>query len=376
VEEAGITYVVPSESPSAWFSAAVRERACRARWPDGREAAASASMTGGPTVIDHLAELFRSKYGDEVWRRHFAGRTEALAIDPQRSPVPPTAAERIRGEFDAVASSYDASMAGKPIDRYLKDRVAEFARRTLQGLDPVLEIGPGTGYHTLRLLGEGHRVLAVDISERMLEKLGRRAELAGLGRCLTTRLARLGELAEALGDLPEASFAAALSAFGPFNLESDLRSAVAALGRLIRPGGLLVFTSLNRPGLSPIAWEFALLRPSAAGYRMKGTVPAGAIRYPLELHLRTLPEWDRTLSGGFVRREARAVSVLAPPFDSDRVPRILGVRGADRMRRWDAFLAARGRAWVAAEWVFLVYERYSPRRNTAVSDRTLAQPTP
>lgn len=361
VEHRARTYVIPSDPSSAWFAAAVRERSCRVRWPDGRESLSTSSIVEDPGLRGRLQELFQSKYGAKVWMTYFEGRTEVLEIDPNRLPPPPTAAERIRGEFDAVSSSYDASIARQPIERYLKDRVIALSLDSLRALDPILEVGPGTGYHTLPLLAAGHRVVAVDISERMLEQVRRRADRAEMGDRLVTRTARFGELGSALVDLREGYFGAVFSAFGAFNLEPDLAPAALALSRLIRPGGRLVFTTLNRPGLVPLLWELALGRPAAAGFRVGGVVPPAGLRYPLELYLRSPVDWDRALSNGFVRQSARPVSVLAPPFDSDRAVRFLRTRGSERVRRWDAFLASRPFSWLTAEWVFLSYDRKDPR---------------
>ncbi len=146
------------------------------RWPDGRASFAAASPVRDSSRVRALQELFRAKYGAEAWRTYFEGRNEVLEVDPQREPIPPTALERIRGEFDSVAPGYDARIARQPIERYLKDRVTDLALDTLRGLDPILEIGPGTGYHTAPLLAAGHRVVAVDLSERMLEQLQTKAD--------------------------------------------------------------------------------------------------------------------------------------------------------------------------------------------------------
>jgi cyclopropane fatty-acyl-phospholipid synthase-like methyltransferase len=57
----------------------------------------------------------------------------------------------------------------------------------------VVDIGPGMGYFTIpmcRLVGGGGRVIAVDIQERMLKGIQRRASAAGLAGNLTTHLSR------------------------------------------------------------------------------------------------------------------------------------------------------------------------------------------
>ncbi|HSN91197.1 MAG TPA: methyltransferase domain-containing protein [Anaeromyxobacteraceae bacterium] len=61
----------------------------------------------------------------------------------------------------------------------------------------VLEPGPGMGFFTLeaaRLVGPTGRVVAVDVQQKMLDGLRRRAERAGLGASIETRLARGDDL--------------------------------------------------------------------------------------------------------------------------------------------------------------------------------------
>lgn len=56
----------------------------------------------------------------------------------------------------------------------------------------VLEVGPGMGYFTLtlaRLVGGRGRVVCVDLQEKMLESLRKRARKAGLAERIETRLA-------------------------------------------------------------------------------------------------------------------------------------------------------------------------------------------
>ena len=360
VEDRDRSYVLPSAPAAPWFVAAVREGSCRVRWPDGRRSTSATTMVRDPAFLRRLDDLFRAKYGPEVWSRYFAGRTEALELDPQRPVHLRSASDRARFEFDAVSAGYDDSVRRHSIDRYLKDRVTEVSLTALRGADPILEIGPGTGYHTRALLAAGHRVVAVDISAGMLAELHRNTAGDGAGDRLATRTASLGELGPALSDLPDAYFGAAFSAFGPFNIDPDLTGVGRALGRLVRPGGRLIFTSLNRPGLAPVLWELSLARPAAAGYRLRSDVPPGGIRYPLELHLRTPTEWDAVFAELFVREWAQPVSVAAPPFDSERLVRFLGVRGAARARRWDSFLSSRAFGVAAAEWLLLCYRRRDP----------------
>lgn len=357
VEDSGLTYVIASQRSAEWFAAAAREGSCSASWPDGRRGVGVASVVADPSILARLRFLFVARYGEGTWAKYFEDRADVLEIDPSRHPPLPTAIDRVRGEFDAVARGYSDTVARHPIDRYLKGRVVSLALDELQGMDPVLEIGPGTGYHTLPLLRAGHHVVAIDVSQRMIDELRRAAERAGLSHRLETRTGSLGAISDALEDVPDGHFAAAFSAFGAFNLEPDLGAATRALGRVIPPGGHLAFTSLNRPGIVPLVWELALARPAAGFYRLRGTVPPGGIRYPLELYPRSPSDWGRALSPEFDLTASRAVSVLAPPFDSERLVRFLGPKGVERARQWDSRLSVCRNAPLASEWVFLSFVR-------------------
>lgn len=357
VEDRGRYFVLPSAELSAWYFEAASQGGAWVRTEPGHERSCASRIVYRADELARVRSLFRAKYGAEATEAHFAKSRRALSLDPTRVAVTPTWESRVRDEFDSVAAGYDESIDHQPIERYLKDRAADLLGRSLAGLDPLLEIGPGTGFHTLRLLADGHRVTAVDISSEMLSQLRQRAEAADLAGRLEVRLGRLSDLGRILEDVPDGAFRGAYSAFGAFNIEPTLRPAVRALARLIAPGGRLVIAALNRPGLAPMAWELLMGRAAAAFRRVAEVVPVNGIRYPLELHVPSADGWDALLEPGFRRRRREPVSVVAPPFGSDRAVAFLGERGGRRVRDWDRRLARVPGSWAAAEWVLFDYER-------------------
>ncbi len=84
--------------------------------------------------------------------------------------------ENLESQFDRWASTYDADVggaegaAGFPFDGYERvlDRVVELAE-IRPGME-VLELGPGTGNLTARLIAAGAAVWAVDFSAEMLAR--------------------------------------------------------------------------------------------------------------------------------------------------------------------------------------------------------------
>ncbi len=360
VEEGPTVYVRPTRDAGAWFSGAMREGQVELAWPDGARGRRLVRLVEPGPRTAFVRALFEEKYGTQTCLRYFDGSDSALAlIAPEDGWIPSgrTDVERIRGEFDAAADFYDARVSAHPIDVYLKDRVSAFAEAAFEDRDPLLEIGPGTGYHTRRLLAAGHRVVAVDLSGGMLRRLRSSAEGAAWASRLELREGPVVELARVLSDLPDGYFAGMFSAFGALDLEPEVRAIASALARLIRPAGRLAFTSLNRPGWTPLLWELARGRPRAAAARTLRTIPPGRIEYPLALYPRQPSDWDGVLSPAFAREDVRGISTLSPPFDPRRLLRSIGSRGSRRLRRWDQWISDRPVSWPASEWLFLTYRR-------------------
>lgn len=365
VEAEGQIYVLPASNDAGWFSDAFRTGEARVRWGDGREARCAAEVIYSPNEVDRIRSQFRAKYGEAVYHNYFETARRGLRLDPSRVPRVPTPDELLRTEFESAASGYDDSLAMHPIDRYLKERTAGILLRALRGFDPLLEIGPGTGYHTLPLLVQGHRILAVDLSEAMLARLRARSTEAKVNERLETRTGRLRDIGPLLQDLPSGSVRGVYSAFGAFNLEPELAPAIRALARLLGTGGRLVFTTLNRSALAPMTWEMLAGRPRIALHRLSPVVPLGGSHYPLELYVPGLAGWDHLLRPGFRRIGMEAVSVVSPPFDSRRLEAFLGAAGAQRARRFDERLTRFPASWIFAEWIVLTYERTGLRVDSA-----------
>lgn len=111
--------------------------------------------------------------------------------------------------------------------------------------DTAVDIGPGMGYFTLglcRLTGDRGRVVAVDIQERMLAGLVKRAERKGACRNLETRVCA----EESLNIDENADF---VLAFWMVHEVPDRESFLAQVRGIMKPGGrfLVVEPGLHVP---------------------------------------------------------------------------------------------------------------------------------
>lgn len=99
----------------------------------------------------------------------------------------------------------------------------------------VLDLGGGTGGQAVRLAGAGHRVTVVDPSLDALAALARRAADAGVA----DQLRGIQGDAENLADLVPAQSVDLVLCHGVLEVVDDPAEALAAVHRVLRPGGRL-----------------------------------------------------------------------------------------------------------------------------------------
>ncbi len=163
-------------------------------------------------------------------------------------------------------------LLASPIRRLFQHPRAILSPHVRAGMT-VVEPGPGMGFFTLelaRLVGPSGGVIAVDIQERMLASLRRRAERAGLADRIETRLAQAGSLG--LEDLAGAvDFVLAFAMVHEFrDNDAFFRQAAAAL----KPGGTVLLAEPQHH-VSPERFAGQL---EAAGRAGLGLVDRPAIR--------------------------------------------------------------------------------------------------
>lgn len=218
--------------------------------------------------------------------------------------------------FDAVAGRYDEETERNPVVVWARRE----SQRLLLGRFPagnlLLELGCGTGVEAVALARRGLRLVATDPSEAMLA----RAAVRVRGACLlgSIQLRHLGaaQVASLLAEFGSAGFDGAYSGFGPLNCEPDLGRTAAALHTLIRPGGRLVVSLINRFHPFEAAWyaahgDFRRASRRWGGYA-EGTVsPNLPHRVPTRYY--TPRAFARRMAPFFRLVDCRALLLLLPP---------------------------------------------------------------
>lgn len=135
-----------------------------------------------------------------------------------------------RTYWNRHAKNYDRSMAilGGPIPR-----MVALAADAVRGSARVLEVAAGTGLVTVSLARSAREIVSTDYAEAMVAKLESRVKAEGLTnvRCEQADIYNLR--------FEPASFDAVVAA-NVLHLVPDLDGALAALVRVLRPGGRLI----------------------------------------------------------------------------------------------------------------------------------------
>jgi SAM-dependent methyltransferase len=255
--------------------------------------------------------------------------------------------------FDAVAADYDRREAGNPIMQLMRERSLAKLESTFPRGALLLDIGCGTGTEAIWLGQRGRTLFAVDSSSRMLEVLSGRAAAAGLR--ISTQQLGAGDLMKLAIEVGEASFDGAYSSFGALNTEPSLEAPLAALSRLVRPGGRIVLGVMNRWCVAEMALLGARGKPGQALRRMRSSVRVAVGSNMAQVWYPSWRELKRALHPRFHVISVEALPLLLVPsawpvFSS--LP-----RAYDLVRRVDRVLAPRGPfAWLG-DHLLVVAER-------------------
>ena len=136
--------------------------------------------------------------------------------------------------WEVYAASYDRILPELPFYQEVVER--HYAAMSNPAISTVLDIGAGTGSVTVRLLGAGKWVVAVDVNRAMLEKMDSKRE-PGWGDRLTV----IEDTAERLPHLRDGAFDGVTVLLAFFDMDDPI-AALAEAQRVLKPGGTLVVT--------------------------------------------------------------------------------------------------------------------------------------
>jgi SAM-dependent methyltransferase len=218
--------------------------------------------------------------------------------------------------FSEAAQSYDDHALRNPSMRWLRRESLRELTSCFQAGDRLLEIGCGTGTEALALARRGYSLLATDAAEGMVEvvrsKLARAEPMRGRVEARLLPLEQLGSLKSEVG---AHTFDGAYSSLGALNCTPDLEPVAEALAKLVKPGGYVVISLLNRVCLWETAWYATHLRPRLAvrrwGGQASGTALGGGA--PLQVFYWPVAHLEEVFDTYFKLVRRRAFPWLLPP---------------------------------------------------------------
>ncbi|MGA2444951.1 MAG: class I SAM-dependent methyltransferase [Opitutaceae bacterium] len=156
-------------------------------------------------------------------------------------------------------------LLASPLRRLIENPAARLAPYVREGM-LVLEPGPGMGFFTLelaRLVGPGGRVVAVDLQEKMIAALRRRAQRAGLADRIDARSCTADDLG--IGDL--AGQVDLVVLFHMLHEVSDQNRFLRAIHAALQPGGGVVIVE-PRGHVSAEAFQASLTLAKTIGFEI------------------------------------------------------------------------------------------------------------
>jgi SAM-dependent methyltransferase len=338
-------YLVARARSAQWPVEVLRNGVAELTLPEG-------AARGTPTLVtvpgerERILGLFRAKYGPEAFARWYERPARVLRVALDGGPPAAGAGTAsyyawLEAEFDNVADDYDHHITGNRMNLLLRDRSLAVLTSRFRDAHRILEIGCGSGMETLPLLEQGHEVVAVDISSRMLATVQRKAESAGLAQRFTGRELAAHDLGRLVDDGFAGTFDAAFSTYGALNCEPDLAPVPPALFRLLKPGAPFVTAVYNRWCLFELLGYSLTFQERRAFGRRQNPVRVGGSRFCVDVYAHSVRDFEQIFRSGFDLERLEGVPVFLPPSDlvtyADRFSRHF-----DRLAAWDA---AFGRRW-------------------------------
>ncbi len=214
--------------------------------------------------------------------------------------------------FDTVAAEYDLREAANPVMQLMRKQSLEILEGTFPQGASLLDVGCGTGTEAIWLTQRGRTVLGVDPSPQMLDVLSTRAEAVNLQ--IPTRLLSAGDLITLADEGGEDSFDGAYSSFGPLNVEPELGPSLAGLSRLVRPGGRIVLSVMNRWCIAEMVSMTVGGRGNRALRRVRSRVFVTVGARAAEVNYPSWRELNSALRPGFRVVSLRALPLLLLPY--------------------------------------------------------------
>jgi len=215
---------------------------------------------------EKVLESFRRKYGPAIVNQWYRNAQMCIRLEPLGLPSKRGA---IKGElqastnfsewrrkgidyyqyvaeaFDSASEEYDYTISHNYINSWIRRRSISELISLTRPSDVLLEIGCGTGTEAIQISKRVARIVATDISEKMLHVLERKVFAKKYGKKITGIRARAAEISAVQPFLPNGKVRIAYSFNGALNCEPELYKVPEQLAQVIDDKGYFVCSIRN-----------------------------------------------------------------------------------------------------------------------------------
>ena len=266
---------------------------------------------------DPILSIFARKYGSALVKRVYWGQHIYVQISVSKSVGTLDYSEIVYGDleaaFDAIAEDYDHHIFGNPINTWLRNVSIGRMTALFKPGQTILEVGCGSGTETLSLAARGIKVVATDISGKMLSVLSKKARASGVSDMITTIHCKPIELRERINALGLVKMDGAYSTYGAVNTEPNLDQMMENLSSVLKPNAPLVLGVWNRFCIYEILGYLLKANPTLAFARLRNPVPIGKSRFCVASNAFTVGTLNEHLKQHFKLENVFGVVILIPP---------------------------------------------------------------
>jgi SAM-dependent methyltransferase len=260
----GSFYVLAGSERSDWVLNALRAGKAKVRTQELVFHVSARDTT--QSEKERALQAFNSKYGGRVMKDWYPNTSICLRLTPEGAP---TRRGAVKGEneatttygewlslnreyyagvadaFDSASEEYDFTISHNYINTWIRKRSMRELLNLIGPEDTLVEVGCGTGAEALEIARYASKIIATDISGKMLEILARKVHAKRLdGKIVPLRL-RASEISKVSEFFDGRKVRVAYSFNGALNLELELEKFVEGLSSILSPAGYFVCSIRN-----------------------------------------------------------------------------------------------------------------------------------
>lgn len=335
VRSDGVFFVLAGRAASDWVQNALSTGSAGVRLGDYSYEVAAAIEKERGTIL----QLFSRKYGSSLVDDWYARAEACLRLTPL---APPHLRGAVKGEgdvrsdfadwkrrrvgyyegvaraFDSASEEYDFTIRSNFINRWIRERsISVLLERTRQD-DTLVEIGCGTGAEAVEVSRHVQRIVATDISEKMVALLRRKVAARGLDQKISAVQVGAARISEVSSSLPGGKVRVAYSFNGALNCEPSIGSVSGELSKIVQDGGYFVCSIRNTLCISEAIAHGAALQFEKMAPRKKQPIMVSVGGMDIPSYYYSPKTFAGLFSDNFrVRKIIGLPAILPPAYLSD-----------------------------------------------------------